>query len=95
MPESYDELIGKVLLIGLSYYSHDGKFIEDKQLYGRVTESNESGITITQADGEEFSIPPDLSAIEKAAPGDYTLCSTKEVVKNPDYLARYNITLPE
>lgn len=95
MPESYDELIGKVLLIGLSYYSHDGEFIEDKQLYGRVTESNESGITIMQAYGEEFSIPPDLSAIEKAALGDYTLRSTNEVVKNPDYLARYNVTLPE
>ncbi len=95
MPESYDELLGKVLLIGLSYYSHDGGFIGDKQLYGRVTQSNDSCITITQADGEEFSLPPDLSAIEKAAPGDYTLHSTKEAVKNPDYLARYNITLPE
>lgn len=95
MPESYDELMGKVLLIGLSYYSQGGKFIEDKQLYGRVTESNESCITIAQANGEKSSIPPDLSAIEIAAPGDYTLRSTNEVVRNPDYLARYNVTLPE
>lgn len=95
MPESYDELMGKVLLIGLSYYSHDGEFIGDKQLYGRVTESNESCITIAQANGEKFSIPPDLSAIEIAAPGDYTLRSTNEVVRNPDYLASYSVTLPE
>lgn len=95
MPENYGELIGKVLLIGLSFYSHDGEFIEDKQLYGRVTQADESCITITQADGGQFSLPPDLSAIEKAAPGDYTLRSTNEVVKNPDYLARYNVTLPE
>lgn len=46
MPESYDELMGKVLLIGLSYYSQDGEFIEDKQLYGRVTVACESCITI-------------------------------------------------
>ncbi len=95
MPESYEELIGKVLLIGLSYYSPDGGFIEDKQLYGRVTESDDSCITITQTNGEEFSIPPDLSAIEKAAPGDYTLRSTNEVVRNPDYLASYSVTPPE
>lgn len=95
MPESYDELIGKVLLIGLSYYSPYGEFIEDKQLYGRVTVACDSCITITQANGEEFSIPPDLSAIETAVRGDYTLRSTKEIVRNPDYLARYNVTLPE
>lgn len=95
MPESYEELIGKVLLIGLSYYSPDGGFIEDKQLYGRVTGADDSCITITQTNGEEFSIPPDLSAIEKAAPGDYTLRSTNEVVRNPNYLASYSVTLPE
>lgn len=95
MPESYEELIGKVLLIGLSYYLPDGGFIEDKQLYGRVTGADDSCITITQTNGEEFSIPPDLSAIEKAAPGDYTLRSTNEVVRNPDYLASYSVTLPE
>lgn len=95
MPESYDELMGKVLLIGLSYYSQGGKFIEDKQLYGRIKQSNESCITIMQVNGEEFSIPPDLSAIEIAAPGDYTLRSTNEVVRNPDYLASYSVTLPE
>lgn len=95
MLESYEELMGKVLLIGLSYYSHDGGFIEDKQLYGRVTESSDSCITITQADGSQFSIPPDLSAIAEAAPGDYTLRSTNEVVRNPDYLASYSITMPE
>jgi hypothetical protein len=48
-----------------------------------------------QVNGEEFSIPPDLSAIEIAAPGDYTLRSTNEVVRNPDYLASYSVTLPE
>lgn len=95
MPKNYNELMGKVLLIGLSYYSHDGGFIEDKQLYGRVTQADESCITIAQTNGGEFSIPPDLSAIEKAAPGDYTLRSTNEVVRNPDYLVSYNVTLPE
>lgn len=95
MPESYDELMGKVLLIGLSYYSQDGEFIEDKQLYGRVTVADDGCITIMQVNGEGFSIPPDLSAIEIAAPGDYTLRSTNEVVRNPDYLASYSVTLPE
>ncbi len=88
---SFDELIGKVLLVGITYYTHDNEFIEQKQFYGTVTEANERIVRVVQKDGTEFTLPPDLSSTKRARPGEYTLRSTGEVVVNPDFLATWNL----
>ena len=92
---TFEELLGKTLLIGLTYYSKYGELIERKQLFGTVIKSDNNGITIRKADNKTFTLPPDLSAINIAAPGEYRLKSTSEIVVNPNYLAVYNITKPE
>ena len=89
---SFKDLRGKVLLIGLTYYSKNGDFEEQKQLWGTVAEANEKAITIIQSNGELFSLPPDLSSVIAADPGEYTLHTTNEVVVNPDYLSTWSIT---
>ena len=88
---SLDELIGKVLLVGITYYTHDNEFIEQKQFYGTVTEANEKIVRVVQKDGTEFTLPPDLSSTKRARPGEYRLRSTGEVVVNPDFLASWNL----
>lgn len=90
----FSDIVGKTLLIGLTYYSAEDEVIERRQLWGTVTEANKSHIQVKQNNGEIFSLPPDLSAIEKAPLGEYRLHSTGEVVVNPDFLTTLSITEP-
>ena len=88
---SREELIGKVLLVGITYYTNDGELIEQKQYYGNVTEASDTLIRIKLKDGSCFTLPPDLSSTKRARPGKYTLRSTGEVVSDPDFLATWNM----
>lgn len=91
----FSDIVGKTLLIGLTYYSSEDEFIERRQLWGTVTEANESHIYVKQNNGEIFSLPPDLSAISKSPLGEYRLHSTGEVVVNPDFMTTWSITKPK
>lgn len=92
---TFSDLIGKTILIGLTYYTANDEFIEQKQYWGRVVESNENRILVKLNDGEIFVLPPDLSSTQVAAPGEYRLRSTGEIVVNPDFLTTWNINRPE
>ena len=88
----FSDIVGRTLLIGLTYYSAEDEIVERRQLWGTVTEANKSHIQVKQNNGEIFSLPSDLTAIEKAPLGEYRLHSTGEVVVNPDFLATWSIT---
>ncbi len=90
-----DQYIGKHLLFGLSFVEHDGKLIDQIELHGTIIRIDETVIAIQLANSdEEFTLPPDLDSIKPAAPGEYRLRSTGEVVVNPDLLATWTITRP-
>ena len=88
---TFDELIGKVLLVEITYYTHDNEFIEQKQFYGTVTEANENLIRLKQKNGKDFTLPPDLTSTKRARKGEYKLRSTGEIVVDPDFLATWNL----
>lgn len=90
---TFNDINGKVILVGLTYYSRDNAFIEQKQIWGTVIESNENKILVEQKSGEIFSLSPDLRSIQAAAPGEYRLHSTGEIVVDPDFLAAWDIIL--
>ena len=90
-----ENLIGKTILVGMTYYNKNNEFVEQKQFWGTIISINENNIVIKQKNGEEFTIPNDKRAIEPANPGEYRLRSTGEVVKNPDFLSTWNVTLPD
>lgn len=92
---TFDELIGKVLLVGITYYTHDNEFIEQKQFYGTVTQADNNTVCIKEKDGTEHTLPPDLSSTKRAREGEYKLRSTGEVVVNPDFFATWNVTKPK
>lgn len=89
------DLVGKVLLVGVSYFAADGSFIEQEQFYGKViSASKDSGIALDldgNRVGEQFSLPPDTRSVYRAALGEYRLRSTGEVVVDPDYTATYTV----
>ncbi|MDE6281550.1 MAG: hypothetical protein K2M15_07155 [Oscillospiraceae bacterium] len=95
MKVAVEDLLGKVLLVGITYYTLGGELIEQKQFWGTVVQADDQSIKIRQADGEVFALPPDLRAISPAAPGDYTLRSTGEVVTDPDFLSTWTCTKPD
>ena len=93
MPRS--KLIGKTILIGLTYYEADGKFVEQKQLFGTIKSFQRSSwIEVDLDDGGTFDLPPDRSAIQPADKGEYRLRSSGKIVIDPDYLCSYTVTKP-
>ncbi len=93
---TYKNIIGKIILVGITYYSHDEQLIERKQFYGEIISADrKKGITFLKQDGETYTLPPDLRNIKAAPKGEYKLHSTGEVVVNPDLLSTWNLYAPE
>ena len=90
-----DEILGKTVLVGLTYVRADGRVREKQQLYGLVVSADEErGVDIRQPSGEIITLPPTLESFAVADPGAYTLRSTGEVVTDPDLLCSWTITEP-
>jgi len=92
------DLIGKRILIGITYLNADGDLESQQQLHGIVECASETeGVLIKLQGvyaGKELSLPPDTSAISRAEPGIYRLRATGEEVENPDYLCTWEVHQP-
>jgi hypothetical protein len=100
MSSKFDEkaaqaLIGKYVVVGVTYTGERDEFIDQKQFHGRVVRANAGeGVVIVQASGEEMKLPPFLRAFEPAKPGEYRLRSTGEVITDPDYTCTWSVKRP-
>lgn len=92
------KIIGKRMLVGVTYLDSAGELESQQQLHGIVqSASKDQGILIKLEgvyEGEEWNMPPDTSGITKANPGTYNLRSTGEEVENPDYLCTWEVHSP-
>jgi hypothetical protein len=91
-----ETLVGKVLLVGMTYRSDDGSVLNQEQFYGTVVSAHSrQGIALAlagQRAGEEYKLPPDTRTIEVAASGEYRLRATGEVVCNPDFTVMFTLS---
>ena len=88
-------LLGKHVLIGLSFCNADGTPVRQVQLHGTIVRVTTASIDVHLAgSGEAFALPPDVDAFDVAAPGDYRVPATGAVVINPDLLTTWTITAP-
>jgi len=88
----HEDLIGKRVLVGLTFVSADDEVLEQEQFVGTVVSADaEDGVELQLDDGSRRTLPPDLDAFEEAAPGDYRLRSTGEVVTDPDFLSTWTL----
>ena len=90
-------LIGKYLLIGLTYYDSNGVETDRSQLHGVIKSASHEGISIDlkgTRSGEIWNMPPSFEAIRPAKPGIYTLRATNETIENPDLLCTWAIHSP-
>jgi hypothetical protein len=96
--ETAEALHGAYVLIGITTLHANGSLHSQLQMHGRIAEmARERGIAIALEGaraGEIYWLPPDLRGWQSAAPGEYRLRSTAEVVVDPDYTASWTITKP-
>jgi hypothetical protein len=92
VPDGWDEIIGKHVLVGMTYVDGDGTLIEQRQKHGVVVSADDEAVYIRLAgSGEEFWLPPDLASFQEAEEGEYRLRETGEVVVDPDFVASWTI----
>ena len=93
-----DDLVDKIVVIGITYMTHDDVLISQEQFQGRITAYHPiNGIHLELLgcrEGEPYRLPPDLKQLKKAEPGEYTLRSTGEVVIDPDYTTFWTLVRP-
>jgi hypothetical protein len=86
------DMIGKRLLVGITYLDGVGEVADHLQFVGTV-QAVAPLVAIDWSDeGDEPStLPPDPDAYEPAAPGEYRTHTTGEVVVDPDYLTTWTV----
>lgn len=93
------ELIGKYILVGVTYLDSNGEIESQQQLHGVIKKAiKNEGILIQLKgayEGEEWNMPPDTKSILEAKPGEYNLKSTGEVVSNPDFVCTWEVHKPK
>ncbi len=94
-PKLAVELIGKRVLVGVTDLAPDGAVVGQRQFHGHAIRADRRvGIAVRlegARSGEELVLPPDTRAFHRAAPGEYRIRGTGEVVKDPDYLTTWSI----
>ncbi len=91
--ERAERLQGKLVLVGLSIFDRDDELVEQTQFAGRIqTIQVNAGFEIVRSDGSSYWLPPEPRSFEEAAPGEYRLRSTGEVIVNPDFVSTWCIT---
>jgi len=89
--------VGRTILVGITYLSHDDKLLGQQQLHGTITSADRNGIVIALAGkraGQSWTMPPSLEGIQRASPGEYRLRETGEVIVDPDLLSTWTINKP-
>ena len=95
MKPNVEEYLGKTVIMGVSLYGPSGRWLKQMEIHGRITEiSEETGMVLVLLDsGREFHASPDLSALQKAAPGLYRSHATEQEIENPDFISLWKVTL--
>ena len=87
------QLIGKTLLVGITYLDSDGR--ADRQIeFAGIVVAVEPLVTIERGTEKTFTLPAAPEAFAVGTPGTYRLRSTGEVVVNPDFVTSWTVHYP-
>ena len=91
-------LVGKHVVVGVTYMASDGKTVVNKeQFHGMILSAVEgAGFEVVclsgRNEGETVMLPPVTTPFLDARPGNYKLHSTGEIVTNPDVTVAWTLT---
>jgi hypothetical protein len=92
MTHPHAELIGKHILVGLTYLDHNGDVARQLQLHGLISCVGDHTLQFERADGKgDFSIPFDGVLPAGQPDAVYTLRATGEQVTGVDYVVSWTI----
>ncbi|MCC7635536.1 hypothetical protein [Stenotrophomonas rhizophila] len=88
-----EQMIGKLVLVGVTRYGHDGRMQDRQQYAGTVLRINvdEGVVLCDDVDGHERYLPPLLEQYLAAEPGAYRMQSNGTMVLDPDYLVTWDL----
>jgi hypothetical protein len=87
-------LVGRRVLVGLSYTDEAGEPLSSIQFCGRVLEVTDGVVVVANPEGAApVALPADPDAFLPADPGRYVLRHSGEVVVDPDYLTGWTVVL--
>lgn len=85
-------VLGKTVLVGVTHRTMNDEVASLEQFHGKVLRvGRDEGMILQLPTGAERVIPPDLSRLEVASPGNYRLKATGEVVVDPDFTAMWTV----
>ena len=88
-------LIGKSVVIGMSYIDQDDNLINQEQFHGFILNFNERVCVVRiKSTGNEMTLPPVVEAFSDAPKGEYRNDKTGEVITDPDLTAAWTIKIP-
>jgi hypothetical protein len=95
------DYIDKTVIAGITEFVTDEngtrKIAKKYQIFGDIVRvSISEGIVLklkNQKIGEEFILPPDLTMLQPAPPGNYKFRSSKENIINPDYMTIWEVDI--
>jgi hypothetical protein len=92
-----NSVLGKRVLVGITRLSRSEEVLSTEQFHGEIIRASRADGIIVRLSGtdEERWLPPDLSRLESAKPGEYRLRSTGEVVVDPDFVSMWTLYPPE
>jgi hypothetical protein len=89
-----EAMIGKRLLVGITYLGDGDEPDELEQFVGVVREVEPLVSIDVEGRSEPFTLPPEPDAYEVAAEGQYRLRRSGEVVVNPDFVTTWTVNPP-
>jgi hypothetical protein len=107
MKLSFKNIIGKHLLMGITYLDSEGTVQQSFQLHGTIVaadkrdsiqfniENDPLPASVNLPEDGIFALPPDIKALKPADKGIYTLKSTGEDVIDPDLICSWSVRAPE
>lgn len=90
-----NELVGKAILVAMTFKNTAGDTVQEEQLFGRVFDTGPQGIVmLLEPSGREFALPPHTRNLTPAEPRDYVLEPGGQTVR-PDFIATWTVTRRE
>jgi len=89
--EQLAHLVGRRLLVGITFRDPQGTVVESDQFCGVVLEVGDGVVVVDRGGDEPAVLPAEVAAYEVATPGRYVLAGSGEAVVDPDYLTVWDV----
>ncbi|HEY4760224.1 MAG TPA: hypothetical protein VIH42_06570 [Thermoguttaceae bacterium] len=91
---NHPDFINKIVMVMLTLRDDSREVTGYKQFHGHIARVNDNeGIVVQTQTGEEISLPPQLTALQPAMPGEYTESNSGSIIKDPDYLSVWDVVI--